>query len=91
MLHRAERRTTTTKVVRQTEAEAIAFVIGKAVGLETGSASAESALMFQLLRQIQSRGDAAIVYDPAREFVKRFYDPSRGDVILDPLDKRCPY
>jgi len=41
MLHKAERRTTTTKVVRETEAEAIAFVIGKAVGLETGSASAD--------------------------------------------------
>ena len=41
MLHKASRRTTTTKVVRETEAEAIAFVIGKAVGLETGSASAD--------------------------------------------------
>ena len=51
----------------------------------------KSALMFQLLRQVQSRGDAAIVYDPAREFVKRFYNPTRGDVILNPLDKRCPY
>jgi type IV secretory pathway TraG/TraD family ATPase VirD4 len=51
----------------------------------------KSALMFQMLRQVQSRGDAAIVYDPAREFVKRFYNPSRGDVILNPLDKRCPY
>lgn len=51
----------------------------------------KTALMFQVLRQVQSRGDAAIVYDPAREFVKRFYNPSRGDVILNPLDKRCPY
>jgi hypothetical protein len=41
MLHKAERRTTTTKVVKETEAEAIAFVIAKAVGLETGSASAD--------------------------------------------------
>ncbi len=41
MLHKAERRTTTTKVVRETEAEAIAFVIGKAVGLEVGTASAD--------------------------------------------------
>jgi len=41
MLHKAERRTATTKVVRETEAEAIAFVVGKAVGLETGSASAD--------------------------------------------------
>jgi hypothetical protein len=41
MLHKAERRTATTKIVRETEAEAIAFVIGKAVGLETGTASAD--------------------------------------------------
>src|SRR3984885_9564935 len=41
MLHKAERRTATTKVVRETEAEAVAFVIAKAVGLETGSASAD--------------------------------------------------
>jgi type IV secretory pathway TraG/TraD family ATPase VirD4 len=51
----------------------------------------KSALMFQVLRQVRSRGDSAIVYDPAREFVKRFYDPTRGDAILNPLDKRCPY
>lgn len=41
MLHKAERRTATTKVVRETEAEAIAFIVGKAVGLETGTASAD--------------------------------------------------
>jgi N-terminal domain of anti-restriction factor ArdC len=41
MLHKAERRTTTTKVVKETEAEAIAFVVGKAVGLKVGSASAD--------------------------------------------------
>jgi antirestriction protein ArdC len=41
MLHKAERRTATTKVVRETEAEAIAFVVGKAVGLEVGGASAD--------------------------------------------------
>ena len=39
----------------------------------------------------KTRGDSAIVYDPAREFVQRFYDPKNGDVILNPLDKRCPY
>jgi len=51
----------------------------------------KSALMFQVLRQVRSRGDSAIIYDPSREFVRRFYDPQRGDVILNPLDKRCPY
>jgi hypothetical protein len=51
----------------------------------------KSSLMFQVLRQVRSRNDSAIIYDPSREFVKRFYDPQRGDVILNPLDKRCPY
>ena len=41
MLHKAERRTTTTKVVKETEAEAVAFVVGKAVGLRVGTASAD--------------------------------------------------
>jgi len=47
MLHKAERRAATTKVVRETEAEAIAFVIGKAVGLQTGSASADYIQLYQ--------------------------------------------
>ena len=41
MLHKAERRTATTKVVRETEAEAIAFVVGQTIGLTTGRASAD--------------------------------------------------
>jgi hypothetical protein len=41
MLHKAERRTATTKVVRETEAEAIAFVVGLTIGLTTGRASAD--------------------------------------------------
>jgi hypothetical protein len=41
MLHRSERRTLTTKQVRETEAEAVAFVVCQSIGLETGSASAD--------------------------------------------------
>jgi hypothetical protein len=51
----------------------------------------KSTIILQLLRQIQSRNESAIIYDPALEFTRRFYDPSRGDVILNPLDARCPY
>lgn len=40
LLHRSERRTVTTKTVRETEAEAVAFVVGKAVGLVNDDASA---------------------------------------------------
>jgi hypothetical protein len=48
-------------------------------------------LIMQIVRQIRDRGDVAIVYDPAGEFVERFYDEKRGDYILNPLDARCPY
>ena len=41
ILHKAERRTDTTKAIRETEAEAVAFVVGKTIGLETGGASAD--------------------------------------------------
>ena len=41
LLHKAERRTATTKTVRETEAGAVAFVVGKAVGLVTSTASAD--------------------------------------------------
>jgi hypothetical protein len=39
MLHRGDRRTLTTKRVRETEAEAVAFVVCKAVGLQNGTSS----------------------------------------------------
>jgi hypothetical protein len=45
----------------------------------------------QILRQVEQRGETAIVYDPAGEFVQEFYQPQRGDLILNPLDARCPF
>ena len=41
MLHKSERRTLTTKTVRETEAEAIAFVVANAIGLQGGTASSD--------------------------------------------------
>jgi hypothetical protein len=41
MLKHCERRTEITKTVRETEAEAIAFVVGKSIGLKTSTASAD--------------------------------------------------
>jgi hypothetical protein len=56
---------------------------------DTGSG--KSSAIRQLLRQVQQRGESAIVYDPAMDFVGEFYSPVRGDLILNPLDARCPY
>jgi Type IV secretion-system coupling protein DNA-binding domain len=51
----------------------------------------KSSIIRQLLYQVDARGDAAIVYDPACEFVKQFYNQHRGDIVLNPLDARMPY
>ncbi len=56
---------------------------------DTGSG--KTTIIMQMLRQIQARGHSAILYDPACEFIERFYDESRGDTVLNPLDRRCPY
>ena len=39
MMHRDERRSSTSKHIRETEAEAVAFVVCNAIGLETGTAA----------------------------------------------------
>lgn len=51
----------------------------------------KSALIRQILMQIEDRDEAAIVYDPALEYTPQLYKPERGDVILNPLDQRMPY
>ncbi|MBI3264942.1 MAG: type IV secretion system DNA-binding domain-containing protein, partial [Acidobacteria bacterium] len=55
------------------------------------SGTGKSALIRQLLRQLEDRGDTAIVYDPALEYTPQFYTPERGDAILNPIDARSPY
>ena len=51
----------------------------------------KSSAIRQILRQVETRGETAIVYDPAMDFVGEFYRPERGDLVLNPLDERCPY
>jgi hypothetical protein len=46
LLHKAERRTFTTATVRETEAEAVAFIVGQAIGLEMGNASSDYIQMY---------------------------------------------
>jgi hypothetical protein len=54
--------------------------------------SGKSQIIHRFLRQMAGRdNEAAVVYDPACEFIKAHYDPGRGDVILNPLDARSPF
>lgn len=51
----------------------------------------KSTIIRQILFQVAERRHSAIVYDPACEFIQQFYDERRGDIVLNPLDARCPY
>lgn len=55
------------------------------------SGTGKSALIRQVLLQVEERGETAIVYDPALEYTPQFFDPRRGDRVLNPLDARMPY
>ncbi len=78
LLHKAERRTMTTATVRETEAEAVAFIVGQAIGLEMGTASSDyiqmyagnAALLTESLEVIQRTSAVilgAILAEDARE------------------------
>ncbi len=71
------------RIPRSTECEH--FLITGATG------AGKSMAIRSLLRQIQARGELAIVVDPECEYVSEFYRPVRGDLILNPVDERCPY
>jgi Type IV secretion-system coupling protein DNA-binding domain len=66
-------------------------VEGQHIEIMGDTGAGKSTLIFQLLLQIKERGHSAIVYDPACEYVRRFYDSKRGDIVLNPFDARCPY
>jgi hypothetical protein len=53
--------------------------------------SGKTTLQRMFLYQVEQRREHAIVLDPAKEFIEEFHDGTRGDIILNPLDERCPY
>jgi type IV secretory pathway TraG/TraD family ATPase VirD4 len=53
--------------------------------------SGKSTLDRHILYQVRDRGDSAIVYDPDCEYIQEFYDEKRGDIVLNPVDMRCPF
>jgi hypothetical protein len=60
--------------------------------LITGATGAGKSMAIRSLpRQIQARGELAVVVDPECEYVSEFYRPVRRDLILNPVDERCPF
>ncbi len=50
--------------------------------------SGKSTAIRQMLKVIAQRGDRVIIADPDGGYASRFYDPQRGDIILNPFDSR---
>jgi hypothetical protein len=72
LIHKSTRRTATTKTVRETEAEAIAFVVGTTIGLDNGRSSASYIQIYQ--------GNAALLAE-SLEVVKQ-----TSDLILSAIE-----
>src|SRR5450631_2317543 len=50
--------------------------------------SGKSTVLRELIHAALYRGDRAVIADPDGGYLSRFYNPQRGDVILNPFDKR---
>lgn len=61
---------------------------GKHFAMIGTTGTGKSVAIREMLRGAQARGDRAIIADPDGGFLARFYDPARGDVILNPFDAR---
>ena len=48
----------------------------------------KSTVIRELLHRALGRGDRAVIADLDGGYLSRFYDPGRGDVILNPFDRR---
>jgi Type IV secretion-system coupling protein DNA-binding domain len=48
----------------------------------------KSTAIQEMLNSALARGDRAVVADPDGGYLRRFYDPARGDVVLNPFDPR---
>jgi hypothetical protein len=84
LLHKAERRTATTKTVRESEAEAVAFVVGKAVGLITGSASADYISLYHGNASLLAES-LEVIQQTASVILAALEPPVEGEVTTDEL------
>jgi hypothetical protein len=97
ILKHTERRTATTKTVRETEAEAIAFVVGKAIGLTTSTASADyislyhgnAALLTESLEAVQRTSGVILAAITVEEFVSQ-ETPEFSQEVSGPVGEPAP-
>ena len=72
------------RVPREEEAEGLLLLGDPGTG--------KTQVIQQFLAQIALRNppEAVVCYDPAGEFITNYFKPGQ-DIVLNPLDARCPY
>jgi hypothetical protein len=45
----------------------------------------------QIIDQIEERGDIAVIHDPKANYLPNYFNPKRGDIVLNPFDLRSPF
>jgi len=81
LLHKTDRRTKTTATVRETEAEAVAFIVGQGIGLEMGRASSDYIQMYS--------GNAALLAE-SLEVVQRTSAVILGAITVESVPEGTP-
>ncbi|HUN86790.1 MAG TPA: ArdC family protein [Terracidiphilus sp.] len=81
LLHKTDRPTKTTATVRETEAEAVAFIVGQGIGLEMGRASSDYIQMYA--------GNAALLAE-SLEVVQRTSAVILGAITVEAAPEATP-
>lgn len=81
LLHKTDRRTKTTATVRETEAEAVAFIVGQGIGLDMGRASSDYIQMYA--------GNAALLAE-SLEVVQRTSAVILGAITVEAIPEATP-
>ncbi len=96
IMHRDARRASTTKRVRETEAEAVAFVVRQAIGLQTGTAAADyiqlyegdAKLLTESLERIQQTATKILIGIGAKT-ISGADRPKRGEGFNECSNTKC--
>ena len=81
LLHKTDRRTKTTATVRETEAEAVAFIVGQGIDLEMGRASSD---------YIQMYAGNAVLLAESLEVVQRTSAVILGAIAVESVPEATP-
>jgi type IV secretory pathway TraG/TraD family ATPase VirD4 len=92
-----ERRRPSAAIGRQTGREAGITLAGTAVPRQDEAkhfkligttGTGKSTAIEEIMHSALARGDRAVIADPDGGYMRRFYRPERGDVVLNPFDER---